>query len=124
MRNALLGLMVVPTGTSPPALQFPGDAQESSHGPVRNNQDFYPERTGAPVNGTATDQVDGGSVRLHGSSAFWAVERAALGDGPPDGVEGVGESRFRNFTRCLDRSVRGALSGLGLDFPLAMAFFL
>src|SRR5215471_18920833 len=55
-------------------------------------------------------------VCLDGGSAFWAEEWAALGDGPPDGVDDVGESHLRDFTGCLDRSVSGASSGLGLDF--------
>jgi hypothetical protein len=57
-----------------------------------------------------------GSACLDGCSAFWAEERAALGDGSPYGEDDEGESHFRDFTRCLDRSVRGASSGLGLDF--------
>src|SRR5579872_30451 len=57
-----------------------------------------------------------GSIGLDGSSAFRAEERAAPGGGPPDGVDDVGESHFRDLTRGLDRSVRGASSGLGLDF--------
>src|SRR5487761_1723294 len=58
----------------------------------------------------------GSWLSLDGFSAFWAEEGSALGGGPPDGVDDEGESRFRDFTRCLDCSVRGASSGLGLDF--------
>src|SRR5215470_12357481 len=56
------------------------------------------------------------AICLDGGSAFWAEERAALGDGPPDAVDDVGEAHLRDFTGCLDRSVGGASSGLGLDF--------
>src|SRR5438094_587292 len=42
--------------------------------------------------------------------------RYALGDGPPDGVDDEGESHFRDLAHRLDRSVRGASSGLRLDF--------
>src|SRR5215470_19824073 len=52
---------------------------------------------------------------LDGGAAFWAEEWAALGDGPPDGVDDVGEAHLRDFTGCLDRSVGGASSGLSLD---------
>src|SRR6516225_132986 len=55
-------------------------------------------------------------VCLDGCSAFGAEERAALGDGPPYGVDDERESRFRDLARCRDGSVRGASSGLGLDF--------
>src|SRR5262249_38156031 len=57
-----------------------------------------------------------GSVCLDGCSAFWAQEWATLGDGPPDGVDDIRESHFRDLTGCLDCSMRGAASGLGLDF--------
>jgi 23S rRNA (guanosine2251-2'-O)-methyltransferase len=53
---------------------------------------------------------------VDGCSAFWAAERTALGDGPPGGVDDERESHLRDLTRRLDRSVRGASSGLGLDF--------
>jgi hypothetical protein len=40
-----------------------------------------------------------GSVCLDGCSAFWAEEWAALGDGPPDGVDDERESHFRHPPR-------------------------
>src|SRR5690242_21320739 len=71
-----------------------------------------------PVSGGSGGRKElwAGLVRLDGCSALRAVERAALGDGPPDGVDDEGESHCRHLTRCLDCSVRGASSGSGLDF--------
>src|SRR5690242_10899623 len=57
-----------------------------------------------------------GLVRLDGCSALRAEERAALGDGPPDGVDDERKSHFRDLTRRLGRSVGRASSGSGLDF--------
>src|SRR5689334_9521581 len=61
-------------------------------------------------------ELRAGLVRLDGCSALRAEERAAPGDGPPDGVDDEGKSHFRDLTRCLDRPVRSASSGSGLDF--------
>src|SRR5580693_4364642 len=57
----------------------------------------------------------GSWLSLDGCSAFWAGVWAALGEGPPEGVDDEGESHLRDLTRCVDCSVRGASSGLGLD---------
>jgi hypothetical protein len=53
---------------------------------------------------------------LDGCAAVGAAERAALGDGPPDGVDDEGESHFGDFPGGLNGSVDRALAGLGLKF--------
>src|SRR5215467_1354071 len=97
-------LMLLKAGTG--AATGHGDAHSAlamSSGPKRIPQSPPRSRRSRPV-------------CLDGCPAFWAEEWAALGDGPPDGVDDVGEAHLRDLAGCLDCSVRGASSGLGLDF--------
>jgi hypothetical protein len=75
----------------------------------------YPHRPGRLLRAAPGIKPPDLLVRLDRFPALRAQEWAALGDGPPDGVDDEREPHLGDFPGGFDRSVGGAPPVLGLD---------